>query len=56
MQVGDLVKYKNLPDSCGFGIVLEISDDGLLDLYWFDECPDYICDDQSIFEVISASR
>lgn len=64
MQVGDLVKYKNLPDSCGFGIVLKIDDDAkvcgertvLLDLYWFDEYPDYICDDQRIFEVISESR
>jgi len=55
VQVGDLVKYKNLPDSCGFGIVLK-NTDGLLDLYWFDEQPDYICDDQRIFEVISASR
>ena len=55
MKVGDLVRYKNLPDSCGFGIVLAITH-GLVDLFWWDACPDYVCDDERVFEVISASR
>ena len=54
MKVGDLVRYKHYPDN-GFGIVLK-NTDGLLDLYWFDEQPDYIFDDWREFEVISESR
>ena len=54
MKVGDLVRYKKFPCN-GFGIVLR-NTDGLLDLYWFDDCSDYICDDWREFEVYSASR
>ena len=53
MKVGDLVRYKHYPNS-GFGIVLK-NTDGLLDLYWFDDQPDYIFDDWREFEVYSTS-
>ena len=55
MKVGDLVRYKSTLDGCGFGIILSI-EDGLFDLYWWDDYPDYICDDPRVFELISASH
>ena len=57
MKVGDLVRYEwdLTAKKQGYGIVLN-NDDGFLTLFWWDDYADYIMENATHLEVISASR